>query len=142
MSWGQNGNQGVGPYATLSTIANGTSGDVRYEYSNAQGKINYGLFQNALGNSDLGWETTETWNTGFESAWLKNRLFVDLDVYFSKTTDQIFTRNIPVMTGFKTILTSLGQVNNGGVEFSVRTVNVKTKDLTWNTSLTFWEKQK
>jgi len=139
LSWGQNGNQGVGPYATLSTIANGTSGDVRYEYSNAQGKINYGLYQNALGNSDLGWETTQTWNTGFESSWLKDRLFVDLDVYFSKTTDQIFTRNIPVMTGFKTILTSMGQVNNAGIEFTVRTVNVKTKDLSWNTSVTFWK---
>ena len=139
LSWGQNGNQGVGPYATLSTIANGTSGDVRYEFSNAQGKINYGLFQNALGNSDLGWETTETWNTGFESAWLKNRLFADLDVYFSKTTDQIFTRDIPVMTGFKTILTSMGQVNNAGVEFTLRSVNVKNKNLTWSTSVTYWK---
>lgn len=138
LSWGQNGNQGSGPYATLSTIANGTSGDIRYEYSNAQGKINYGLYQNALGNSDLGWETTETINTGFESAWLNNRIFADLDVYFSKTTDQIFTRNIPVMTGFKTIRTSMGQVNNAGAELTIRTVNVKTKDLTWNTSVTYW----
>lgn len=138
LSWGQNGNQGSGPYATLSTIANGTSGDIRYEFSNALGKINYGLFQNALGNSDLGWETTETINTGFESAWLNNRIFADLDVYFSKTTDQIFTRNIPVMTGFKTIRTSMGQVNNTGVEFTLRSVNVKTKDLTWNTSVTYW----
>jgi TonB-linked SusC/RagA family outer membrane protein len=139
LSWGQNGNQGVGPYATLSTIANGTTGDIRYEFSNSQGKIFYGLFQNALGNPDLGWESTETWNTGFESAWLNDRLFVDLDVYFSKTTDQIFTRNIPVMTGFKTILTSMGQINNSGVEFSVRTVNIKKKDLTWSTSLTYWK---
>jgi TonB-linked SusC/RagA family outer membrane protein len=138
LSWGQNGNQGSGPYATLSTIANGTSGDIRYEYSNAQGKINYGLYQNALGNSDLGWETTETINTGFESAWLNNRIFADLDVYFSKTTDQIFTRNIPVMTGFKTIRTSMGQVNNAGAELTIRTVNMKTKDLTWNTSVTYW----
>lgn len=138
LSWGQNGNQGSGPYATLSTIANGTSGDIRYEYSNAQGKINYGLYQNALGNSDLGWETTETVNTGFESAWLNNRIFADVDIYFSKTTDQIFTRNIPVMTGFKTIRTSMGQVNNAGVELTLRTVNVKTKDLNWTTSVTYW----
>jgi TonB-linked SusC/RagA family outer membrane protein len=143
LSWGQNGNQGIGPYATLSTIANGTSGDVRYEFSNAQGKINYGLYQNALGNSDLGWEKTESWNTGFESSWLNNRISVDMDVYFSKTTDQIFVRNITVMTGFKTIKTSMGQVNNNGVEFTVKTVNIKTKDLTWNTTLTYsknWNK--
>ena len=138
-SWGQNGNQGIGPYATLSTIANGTSGGVRYEYSDAQGKINYGLFQNALGNSDLGWETTETWNTGFESAWLNNRLFIDMDIYSSQTTNQIFTRNIPVMTGFRTILASMGQVNNSGVELTLRSVNVKTKDLTWSTSVTYWK---
>ena len=138
VSWGQNGNQGTGPYGTLSTIANGTSGDIRYEYSNAQGKINYGLYQNALGNSDLGWESTNTWNAGFESVWLNERIFVDLDTYFSKTTDQIFVRNIPVMTGFKTIKTSMGQINNTGLELTIRTVNVKTKDLTWNTSVTYW----
>ena len=139
LSWGQNGNQGISPYATLSTIANGSSSNYRYEYLNAPGSIKYGLIQNALGNSDLGWEKTETWNTGFESAWLNNRLFADLDVYFSKTTDQIFTRNIPVMTGFKTIKTSMGQVNNSGVELTLRSVNIKTKDLTWTTSVTYWK---
>src|SRR5665647_74923 len=139
LSWGQNGNQGIGPYATLSTIANGTSGAIRYEFADAQGKINYGLFQNALGNSDLGWESTSTWNTGFESAWMNNRLFMDVDLYSSQTTNQIFTRNIPVMTGFKTILASMGQVNNSGIELTLRTVNIKTKDLTWNTSVTYWK---
>lgn len=138
LSWGQNGNQGTGPYGTLSTIANGTSGGIRYQYSNAPGKISYGLYQNALGNSDLGWESTDTWNTGFESAWLNNRIFVDVDAYFSKTTDQIFVRNIPVMTGFKTIRTSMGQIDNKGLEITIRTVNVKTKDLSWNTSVTYW----
>lgn len=139
LSWGQNGNQGVGPYSTLSQVANGASGGYRYEFSNAQGKISYGLIQSTLGNYDLGWESTEQWNTGFESAWLKNRLFADVDVYFSKTTDQIFTRNIPVMTGFKTITTSMGQVNNKGVELTLRSVNVQQSDLTWTSSLTFWK---
>jgi len=138
LSWGQNGNQGIGPYGTLSTIANGATGDSRYEFSNAQGKINYGLYQNALGNADLGWETTETWNVGFESAWLNNRIFADMDFYSSSTTDQIFTRNIPVMTGFKTIKTSMGEVANKGMELTIRTVNVKTKDVVWNTAVTYW----
>jgi TonB-linked SusC/RagA family outer membrane protein len=138
LSWGQNGNQGIGPYGTLSTIANGATGDSRYEFSNAQGKISYGLYQNALGNADLGWETTETWNVGFESAWLDNRIFADLDLYASQTTDQIFTRNIPVMTGFKTIKTSMGQVDNKGVELTIRTVNIKNNDLIWNTAVTYW----
>jgi TonB-dependent starch-binding outer membrane protein SusC len=138
VSWGQNGNQGVSPYATLSQAVNGSTGGYRYEFSNAQGIIKYGLVQSTLGNSDLGWESTETWNTGFESAWLKERLFVDLDLYASKTTDQIFTRNIPVMTGFKTILTSLGQVDNKGVELTVKSVNIQKKDFQWNSTVTWW----
>ena len=137
LSWGQNGNQGIGPYATLSTIANGSSSNYRYEFLNAPGKISYGLIQDALGNSDLGWETTETWNTGFESSWLKNRLSVDLDLYSSKTTDQIFVRNIPVMTGFKTIRTSMGEVDNKGIELTIRSTNIKTNDLAWYTTVTY-----
>lgn len=138
VSWGQNGNQSIGPYGTLSTVANAASGGVRYEFSNTPGVINYGLYQNALGNADLGWETTTAWNAGFESAWLDERLFVDVDLYSSQTTDQIFTRNIPVMTGFKTIKTSLGQVNNKGMEVSVRSVNMRQRDFTWSTGLNFW----
>jgi TonB-linked SusC/RagA family outer membrane protein len=138
-SYGQNGNQGVDPYGTLSTVANAASGGVRYEWSNTPGVINYGLYQSALGNSDLGWEKTTSWNAGFESSWLNNRIFLDVDTYLGATTDQIFTRNIPVMTGFKTIKTSMGQVNNKGIEITLRTTNIQTKDLTWGTSFTFWQ---
>ena len=84
LAWGQNGNQGISPYATLSQVKNGSSGGIRYEFSDSPGKIYYGLIQSTLGNADLGWESTESWNTGFESAWLKNRLFVEADMYFSK----------------------------------------------------------
>ena len=136
VSWGKNGNQGLDPYGTLSTINNGASGGVRYEFGGSD--IIYGLNQKALGNADLGWETTESWNTGFESAWLGSRLFVDLDLYFSKTTDQIFTRDIPVMTGFKNMKSSMGQVNNRGVELTIRSVNINTQDWYWTTNLTFW----
>ncbi len=139
LSWGQNGNQGISPYGTLSTVANAASGGSRYEFSNTGSTIYYGLYQNALGNPDLGWETTESWNTGFESELLKSRISVDMDVYFSKTTDQIFTRNIPPMTGFNTIKTSMGQVNNTGIEFRVSTVNIKKTDWYWNTVFSFWK---
>lgn len=138
-SWGQNGNQGIEPYGTLSTVENAASGGARYEFSNAPGEIYYGLYQNTLGNSRLGWETTSSWNAGFESIWLNNRVTVNFDTYFAKTTNQIFMRNIPVMTGFKQMKTSMGQVNNTGIEATLRTVNIQRKDWNWNTTLTFWK---
>lgn len=137
LSWGKNGNQGLDPYGTLSTIKNGTTGGVRYEFGNSS-NILYGLQSDALGNANLGWESTESWNTGFESGWLGNRIFFDVDLYFSKTTDQIFTRDIPVMTGFKTIKSSMGQVSNKGIEMTIRSVNIEKQELRWTTGLTFW----
>jgi TonB-linked SusC/RagA family outer membrane protein len=136
LSWGKNGNQGLDPYGTLSTVKNAATGGVRYEFGNST--VLYGMQSDALGNANLGWEATQSWNTGFESAWLNNRLFVDLDLYFSQTTDQIFTRDIPVMTGFKTIKSSMGQVNNRGIELTIRSINVATHDLQWTSGLTFW----
>ncbi len=137
LSWGKNGNQGLSPYGTLSTIRNGAEAGARYQFGNSS-NILYGMVPGALGNADLGWESTESWNTGFESVWLNNRVFFDVDLYFSKTTDQIFERNIPVMTGFKTIKSSLGQINNRGIEATLRTVNIAKHDFTWTTGITFW----
>ncbi|MDR1153395.1 MAG: TonB-dependent receptor [Bacteroidales bacterium] len=136
LSYGKNGNQGLGPYGTLSTVNNGSTGGVRYEFGNSN--ILYGITAGALGNASLGWESTSSWNTGFESAWLGNRIFLDADIYFSRTTDQIFDRNIPVMTGFKQMKSSMGEIGNTGVELTLRTVNIEKRDLTWTTGLTFW----
>jgi TonB-linked SusC/RagA family outer membrane protein len=138
-SWGQNGNQGLSPYATLSQVQNSAAGNARYEFSNAPGTINYGLVQTTLGNPSLGWEKTTAFNFGFESGWLNNRLFVDLDAYTSTTTDQIFVRIIPIFTGFNTQLASLGEVSNKGIELTVRTVNMQNKNLTWSSAVTFWK---
>lgn len=138
-SWGQNGNQGLGPYATLSQVQNAAAGDARYEFSDAQGKIVYGLVQTTLGNPSLGWEKTSATNIGFESAWLGNRLFVDLDLYLSKTTDQIFVRTIPIMTGFTTQLASLGEVDNKGIELTVRSENIHSRNFSWSSTVTFWQ---
>lgn len=136
-SWGRNGNQGLPAYGTLSTVINGSNSGIRYEWGN-NSTIYYGLNANALGNMDLGWEQTESWNFGLETALLNSRIFIDVDGYFSKTTDQIFTRDIPVMTGFKTIKASMGQIDNRGLEITLRTVNITTKDLLWTTSFTYW----
>jgi len=141
VSYGQNGNQGLSPYATLSQVANSAAGDARYEFSDAQGTIKYGLVQNSLGNSSLGWEKTTALNIGFESNWLRNRLFVDANYYSTKTTDQIFVRTIPIMTGFPTQLSSLGEIDNKGLELSIRTINIQRKDLNWSSTVSFWKNQ-
>lgn len=138
LSYGQNGNQGIDPYGTLATVVNGISGGYRYEFSNTGSTIYYGLAQSALGNNDLGWEKTGAWNFGVEGAVLQNRVMMDLNLYTSKTTDQHFQEDIPVMTGFQSITASLGQVNNKGLELALTTVNIQRKDFNWTSVLDYW----
>jgi TonB-linked SusC/RagA family outer membrane protein len=139
LSFGQNGNQGLKAYSILARVNNGLSDGNMYEFSDTQEKMYYSIVQSSMANNNMGWEKTGAWDYGFESSWLKNRLILDLSLYNSKTTDQIFSRTIPSMTGFSSIFASMGQVNNSGVEVTLRTVNVQNKDWTWSTFVTFWK---
>lgn len=138
-SYGKNGNQGLDPYQTLATVASGSDGGIRYEFGDAPSTILYGVDQTSLGSPSLGWETTTAFNGGFQSIWFDNRVFLDVDFYFSQTSDQIFSRQIPIMTGFSSIFSSLGQVDNKGIEISLNTVNISNENLKWSSGLSYWQ---
>lgn len=138
-SYGTNGNQGLDPYETLSGVITGLPGDIEYAFGDNPSVSEYGIEQTSLGNSELGWETTTALNFGVHSAWLDNKITLDADVYFSKTEDQIFNRNIPSTSGFTSILASLGQIDNQGVEISLGTTNIDTENFTWTSNLTYWK---
>ncbi len=134
-SWGKNGAQTLSPYGTLSTVALAKDGGIPF-YSNEE--VHWGQKISALGNPRLGWQTTVSWNGGFEADFFKGRLHFDVNAYYSKTTEQIFSRTIPVMTaGITSQKATMGQVDNKGLEINATTVNVKTKDFTWSSDYVF-----
>jgi len=135
-SWGVNGNQTLAAYSTLSKVNNGRNGGIRYEFEGSD--IEYGIAINSLGNPNLGWEGTSALNVGIETSWLRDRIFLDVDAYYSITNDQIFSRSIPVMTGFESIKSTMGQIDNYGVEATLRSVNIRNRDFIWTSGLTFW----
>ena len=135
-SGGVNGNQTLAAFSTLSKVISGRNGGIRYEFTGSE--IGYGIAISSMGNADLGWESTTAYNTGFESSWFEGRIDWDLDVYYSQTRDQIFTRTIPVMTGFESVKSTMGQVDNVGIESTIHSVNLRSADFTWSSGLTFW----
>ena len=135
-SGGVNGNQTLAAFSTLSKVVSGQSGGIRYEFDGTD--IRYGIVISSMGNADLGWEATTAYNAGFESSWFEGRVDWDVDAYYSQTRDQIFTRTIPMMTGFESVKSTMGQVDNIGIESTVRSVNVRTTDFQWSSGLTFW----
>lgn len=135
-SWGRNGNQGLPAFGTLSAVQNGNAAAQRYEFDGDD--ILYGIVQSGLGNPELGWESTDALNVGFESSWFGGRLGLDVDGYYSQTHDQIFSRDIPVPNGFERMSSSMGQIDNWGVEATLNGTVVRAGDFCWNTGMTFW----
>lgn len=135
LSWGRNGNQSIDPYGTLSRMIMGRSGGVVAYFG---GQPVFGEEMTTLGNPNLGWETTESWNGGWEADFLNNRIHWEIDGYVSKTTDQIFNRKIPVMgSGITEQKATMGQVNNWGIESSIKGIIIRQKNWNWDATLTF-----
>lgn len=134
-SWGKNGNQSLQPYGTLSRMAMGKTGGVVVYFD--QDPV-FGQTMSTLGNPYLGWETTTSFNGGWEADFFNRRIHWDVDVYKSKTTDQIFNRTIPVMgAGFTNQSATMGQVNNWGIESSIRADIINTGKFHWDATLNF-----
>ncbi|MBQ8071100.1 MAG: TonB-dependent receptor [Bacteroidales bacterium] len=134
-SWGLNGNQSLSPYGTLSTMNVGKSGGISSFFDES---VAWGQSVAALGNADLGWESTASFNYGVEADFLKDRLHIEINGYKSKTTDQIFSRNIPVMgSGITSQRATMGRVDNWGIEADLRSININSRNFTWTTNMTF-----
>lgn len=132
-AYGQNGNQGIDPYETVANIASGTTvfGPTSTLF----------IYQSSLSNQKLSWEKTTTLNLGLNFSALNNRLSGDLNLYKSKTTDQLLTRSLPVLSGFSSVRTNIGRVDNKGLEASLTGVILAPKNanaIRWEATLNFW----
>ena len=135
LSYGENGNRQIGRYAALSNLSAGlyefiTSGGTRYNTSYVAGTT--------LANPNLKWERNSSTNFGLDYSILKGKVSGSFDIYDRTTKDLLVNRTLPTVTGFTSILVNLGEVGNKGFELSVNTVNLQTRNFSWNTSFGFW----
>lgn len=133
-SFGLNGNQAVSPYETISRLSpeDMVSGSTTLP----------GYVPSKLGTADLGWETTRTLNVGLDYGILKNRISGSVDFYKSNTYDLLLDRTVSPVVAVGSITQNIGEIENKGIEISIVSTNVKTKNFTWETSANvhFFEK--
>ena len=128
-SYGQNGNQGIGRYASQATLSS-----LNYIWNDA---TSIGLYPGKLGNSDLKWESTTSTNLGIDFSIFNQRISGQIDGYFAKTTNVLVERSVPNASGYSSVWTNVGGIKNKGIEFTLTTHNIKTMDFNWNTRATF-----
>jgi len=95
--------------------------------------LELGLAPGSLGNPDLGWETTTQFDIGFDVSLFEGRISATFDYYSKLTTDMLIDVPIPAQSGFNSQWQNIGSVRNRGIEFSISTVNIRTKDFVWTT---------
>lgn len=126
--YGVNGNQTF-QYASLARVTSeagyvfgdGSSAYIRQELA-------------SLGNKDLKWERTAGINLGLDFGFMDNRITGSLDVYRTKTHDLLYNVAIPSITGFTSISSNVGEVQNKGIEFIVTSQNIQTDKFKWSTT--------
>ena len=137
ISYGTNGNRSLSnTYLALSNLANGGL-YAYYRYGSTTQDVLNALSVSRLGNPNLEWEKTSSWNFGLDFSVLKRRVSGSIDLYHKRTHDMIMAQRLPNFTGFSSITTNLGEVTNSGIEITLRTVNVNTENFQWNTALGF-----
>jgi TonB-linked SusC/RagA family outer membrane protein len=87
------------------------------------------------GNPDLTWESTKTINLGIDFGVLKNRLSGSIDLYQKKTKGLLGALAVNGFTGVSSVTGNLGDLRNKGMELSLRSLNINTRNFHWRTNL-------
>lgn len=127
LGWGLVGNQNAGNYAYGSTMAS---------VATAWGT---GFFPANFANSKLKWEETHSYNVGFDLAMLNNRIEFIFDAYLKNTDNLLMQAALPsyISGVIASPWVNTGEMRNKGFEFTLNTVNISNRDLTWTSGLTF-----
>jgi TonB-linked SusC/RagA family outer membrane protein len=123
ISFGQNGNDGIG------TRYNAYSD--QYEISGADGVWSDGTLS-YKGNRDITWETSNSFNTGFDFSFWHGKLSGSIEYYQRQTSDMLF--NIPVAPslGYSSYPANVGSMRNNGFELDLNYTIFDTRNVTWD----------
>ena len=126
-SYGVTGNSEIPSYSSLSVLGS------NYASIFNDSRVG-GTGINRLANPDLKWEKTAQTDIGVELGLLNNRITFEADYYYRKTTDMLLDAPVARTSGYATIRKNIGSMENKGIELTLNTINIKTANVTWNTT--------
>lgn len=124
LSFGKTGSNPISPYQSLALLT-----PIRYNFDN---QLITGYFESNLANDDLTWEKTDQFNVGLDLSLFDSKWNLTVDAYHKLTHDLLQNVNLPVSNGYTSRVDNFGSVENKGIEFSLNTNLVQTKDFIWD----------
>ncbi|MEG1658974.1 MAG: TonB-dependent receptor [Bacteroides sp.] len=129
-SWGLTGNNRVGEYDYLAKLM---TDDDWYKYP-WNGSFTPGFVVTAKANAKLKWETTEQYNVGLDLGFFDGRLNLTADYYIKTTKDLLLSADVPGSSGFSSATLNVGKLRNKGLELTLESTNIQTKNFTWTSN--------
>ncbi len=130
LGWGLVGNQSAGSYAYGTAMKNTVT---------AWGT---GYYSGNIPNPDIKWEETKAWNAGLDISLFNNRIEFIIDAYLKDTDNLLMEAALPSYIinndymGISAPWVNTGAIKNKGLEFTLNTVNITSKDWQWRSGFT------
>ena len=124
--WGVVGNDRITNYLSMDLYT-----DNKYGIGNNTVTV---LTPKQLKNSDLKWEGSSTVNLGLDLGFFDNRLNLTADFFIKNTKDLLLAQSLAHATGFSSQWQNIGKIQNKGIELSLSSTNIQTKDFNWQTN--------
>lgn len=146
VSYGVTGNAGgTGAYVTQSQAYYYTNWGVTVNGQNSA----FTQYTGTYAGGNLGWEKSYNWNVGLDFGVINNRIDGSIEWFKTDTKGLLFKRTVPItsgISGWGSPLSSwqnLAKTTNHGLEFTINSRNIVSKDFNWTTTLTAtWSKEK
>lgn len=121
--------------ASYGTTGNSSIDDYMYRGLASSSGVQYegqsGLLLSQQSIKDLTWETVAQTNVGLEAR-LFDRVSLNVDYYYKKTTDMLLSIPYSYTTGYGSGIGNIGAMANEGVDINVNVDLISNKDMNWN----------
>ena len=128
-SFGQQGNDNLTNYYAYAD---------QFNQSGADGVWSVGTLY-YKGNPDITWETSNSFNTGFDFSFLRGRIDGTVEYFLRQTSDMLYYKPTGPSLGYSSIPMNIGSMRNSGLELELNYNVVNTKKANWtlNANVTY-----
>ena len=95
------------------------------------------ISNSTIPNKDLKPTKTNSFEIGLETKFLRNRIGLDVTYYTQKSRNQILGMATSWTSGYTYRLINAGEIDNKGIEITLNTRPIQTKDFSWDLNLNF-----
>lgn len=128
LGYGMAGNNRIDSYVSLPMLTSVT-------YPNGD-STQPGYVSKQIPNPNLKWEANKTFNFGLDFGFFNQRLTISPEFYINRSSNLLLNAKLPTSSGYDSMVINAGETGNKGIDLTINSTNIMTKDFTWNTAVT------